>query len=438
MSVITFSYKESCGIELSQILTLAAAKNIETERSFLADLFQKRIFYQTAYASLAVPFDTAMQERVSEVVHQKQQLAPTVLVVVGIGGSSLGAKAVHQVVFGRLRVTKTEQIPGLYFAETVDADRMATILSVLEHELAAGNNVLINVVTKSGTTTETVANFYVILALLKKYRPNDYADLVVVTTDEDSPLWRMALHERFTCLEIPKMVGGRYSVFSPVGLFPLAMTGISMDALCAGARLMVDRCLSADKENNPALMSALIQYYHYQRGVSINDLFLFSVDLEALGKWYRQLMAESIGKEFDRQGKQVLMGITPTISLGSIDLHSVAQLYLGGPRDKCTTFVTVEKNAHSIVIPGEVPGLGGRTFSEVMNALSEGTKEAYLKNNRPFCSVVLPEKTEYYIGQFLQFKMIEVIYLGFLCNVDPFNQPNVELYKQEAQKLLRI
>ena len=147
-------------------------------------------------------------------------------------------------------------------------------------------------------------------------------------------------------------------------------------------------------------------------------------------------MAESIGKEFDRQGKQVLMGITPTISLGSIDLHSVAQLYLGGPRDKSTTFVTVEENECMVKVPEEAPGFSGHSFAEIMHALSEGTKEAYLKNSRPFCSVILPKKNEYSIGQFLQFKMMETIYLGFLCNVDPFDQPNVELYKREAQKLL--
>ena len=379
-----------------------------------------------------------MHKRVLEVVVQKRKLVPTVLVVIGIGGSSLGAKAVHQAIFGRLRTAVIPPVPVLYFAETVDPDRMMAILSVLEQELAAGNNVLINVVTKSGTTTETVANFYVIVEVLKKYRPDDYEELVVVTTDKDSPLWNVAQRELFTCLEIPKKVGGRYSVFSPVGLFPLVMTGVAVEELCAGARSMVTRCLDTELENNPAMMSALIQYYHYQRGVSINDLFLFSVDLEAMGKWYRQLMAESIGKEFDKQGKQVLMGITPTISLGSIDLHSVAQLYLGGPRDKCTTFVTVGKNTHNVVVPPQVLGLSGRSFSDIMHALSEGTKEAYLKNNRPFCSVIVPEKNEYYIGQFLQFKMIEVMYLGFLCNVDPFDQPNVEMYKRETQRILEI
>jgi glucose-6-phosphate isomerase len=436
MNDIVFSYQESCGIALTELSTLAVSKNIERERLKLLALFQKKELYHTSYASLAVPFDEQIKERVTAVATQKKKLKPTVLVVVGIGGSSLGAKAVYQAIFGRLRTAVGADVPLLYFAETVDADRMAAILSILEQELALGNNVLINVVTKSGTTTETVANFSVLVEMLKKYRPEDYAELVVVTTDKDSPLWHVGQHELFTCLEIPKMVGGRYSVFSPVGLFPLLMVGVSIEELCAGARSMVTRCLDTERDTNPAIISALIQYYHYQRGVSINDLFLFSVDLEAVGKWYRQLMAESIGKEFDKEGKQVLMGITPTISLGSIDLHSVAQLYLGGPRDKCTTFVTVKKNKHDVTVPSQVPGLAGCSFSTIMHALSEGTKEAYLKNGRPFCSVLVPEKTEYSIGQFLQFKMMEIMYLGFLCNVDPFDQPNVEMYKHEAQRIL--
>jgi glucose-6-phosphate isomerase len=436
MNDIIFSYKDTCGVSLPELLELASSKNIDTHRSLLATLMNTKTVSGTEYASLEMPFEDSRREHVIEVVAQKKKLRPTMLVVVGIGGSSLGAKAVQQAVFGRLRVKNNVTMPTLYFAETVDTDRMSSILSLLEQELARGKNILINVVTKSGTTTETLANFYVILGLLKKYRPVDYAELVVVTTDKDSFLWHMAQRELFTYLEIPKRVGGRYSVFSSVGLFPLLMVGIAIEELCAGARSMVKHCLNEDIENNPAIMSALIQYYHYERGVTINDLFLFSVDLEAVGKWYRQLIAESIGKEFDRQGKQVLMGITPTISLGSIDLHSVAQLYLGGPRDKCTTFVTVEKNDCVVRVPQEAPGLAGHSFSEIMHALSEGTKEAYLKNNRPFCSVVLPKKNEFSIGQFLQFKMMETIYLGFLCNVDPFDQPNVELYKREAHKLL--
>lgn len=435
---IVFSYEKSCDIVVAYDEAVRHGKDLEKERARLLQLFEENKIGCTEYASLAVPFDVDSRIKVQELVLQKRELQPTVVVVIGIGGSSLGAKAVHQAVFGRLRAHQQEATPALYFAETVDADRMAVILSVLERELMAGYAVLINVVTKSGTTTETLANFYVMIELLKQYRPLSYQELVIVTTDAESPLWQLGKSEGFSMLEIPKMVGGRYSVFSPVGLFPLSITGVNVDELCAGACAMVIRCLQQEFPTNPALMSALLHWSQYQQGITITDLFLFSVDLEAVGKWYRQLLAESIGKEFDKDGRQVLMGITPTVSLGSIDLHSVAQLSLGGPRDKFTTFVTVGKNKQTIVVPQSALTLAGRSFSEIMHALSEGTKEAYVKSKRPFCAVVLPEKNEFYVGQFLQFKMLEVMYLGFLCNVDPFDQPNVELYKQEACKLLRV
>jgi glucose-6-phosphate isomerase len=153
-------------------------------------------------------------------------------------------------------------------------------------------------------------------------------------------------------------------------------------------------------------------------------------------------MAESIGKEHNKNGDQVLAGITPTVSLGSVDLHSVAQLYLGGPRDKFTTFLTVSKSNQTVIIPdmpefkNQFPDFNNKTFSSIMDALVKGTQTAYLKNNRPFCSVVVPQKNEFFIGQFLQFKMMEIMYLGFLLHVDPFDQPNVELYKRETRTIL--
>ena len=435
MDTLTFSYRGTCGISLSHLHESARVTFIERERARLQEVVASGARYESPYASLHLPFDYAGMQRVQEVVERKKALAPTLLIVVGIGGSSLGAKAVLQAVQGRIP-SYAKYSSRVYFAETVDSDRMHTIFSILEHELSAGHNIIINVVTKSGTTTETIANFHVMLAALKKQRPATYRELVVVTTDKDSPLWHYGKQEGFALLEIPKLVGGRYSVFSPVGLFLCGMVGIDVAKLCAGAAHMIEQCINQDIEENPALMSALIHYSYYRQGVTISDLFLFSVDLEAVGHWYRQLLAESIGKEFDRDGNRVLVGITPTISLGSIDLHSVAQLYLGGPRDKFTTFVTVERSAHTVTVPQESPLFGGKTFVTIMHALSEGTQSAYLKNERPFCSVILPEKNEWYIGQFLQFKMIETMYLGFLLHVDPFDQPNVELYKQEAHRLL--
>ena len=436
MDDILFSYNDTCGVSFSKLSQIASLKNIESERVRLEESLRFSVNYNTVYASLQLPFDKDLLKQVNTTVQEKQRLRAQLLLVIGIGGSSLGAKAVLQAIQGRIVVPSKSDALRVYFAETVDSDRMHALLSICEQELLEGRNILVNVVTKSGTTTETIANFYVVIALLKRYRPKDYQQLVVVTTDQDSSLADYAQKEKFTMLEVPKLVGGRYSVFSAVGLFPLAMAGIDLVQLRAGACQMVQRCLDPILEKNPALMGALIHYYHYRHGIMMSDLFLFSVDLEALGKWYRQLLAESIGKEFDTQGKQVLVGITPTVSLGSIDLHSVAQLSLGGPRDKYTTFVTVQQTKHTIMIPEESSTCKDKTFSEVMNALVTGTKAAYLKNERPFCSIAFAKKNEWAIGQFLQFKMIETMYLGFLLDIDPFDQPNVELYKREAQKIL--
>ena len=149
------------------------------------------------------------------------------------------------------------------------------------------------------------------------------------------------------------------------------------------------------------------------------------------------MMGESIGKELNKSGERVLIGITPTVSLGTIDLHSVAQLYLGGPRDKFTTFVTVEAGHEEIKIPAEASCLQNKTLVQLMHAFVQGTQIAYQKNNRPFCTLTLPRKNEFFIGQFLQYKMLEIMYLGYLLEVNPFDQPNVELYKQEVKNILQ-
>ncbi len=163
--------------------------------------------------------------------------------------------------------------------------------------------------------------------------------------------WNFALEKGFDLLEIPKKVGGRYSVFSPVGLFPLGLLGVNIDQLLKGAYDMKSRCLDTNLLKNPAVISATLIYLHYKKGKNIHDLFLVGNDLESVGKWYRQLMGESIGKEFNKDKKRVFEGITPTVSLVSVDLHSMAQIYLGGPYDKFTTFVNVKQNNSDVVVP---------------------------------------------------------------------------------------
>jgi len=397
--------------------------------------------YETEYASLSLPSDVQMHSEVKKLIAQKKkELNPQVLVVIGVGGSNLGTIAVHQVLQGFLYNELSPKIK-LYFVDSIDADYTASVLHLVEQELKQNKNVLVNVVTKSGTTTETVVNFELFLQLLKKYKPNQYAQHIVATTDRGSKLWEWAQKEGVATLEVPKRAGGRYSVFSPVGLFPLGFVGVDIDQLCAGAQKMVEQSLQKDIEHNCAALSAATIFAAYKKGLTIHDTFLFSKDLRAVGEWYRQLVGESLGKKVDRAGAVVHAGITPTTSIGTVDLHSVLQLYLAGPRDKFTTFVTIE-NTNSLQVPqfeefeAFVAHVQGKPLQEIKKAIVQGVQRAYQHEKRPFGHIELPEKNEFCLGQFLQMKMVELMFLGYLMKVNPFDQPQVELYKKETREVL--
>lgn len=396
--------------------------------------------YEDDRASINLPVDSATVQQVLDVVNRKKDLNPNYIVVVGIGGSNLGTIAVFEAILGKKHNLK-HHWKKILFADTVDSDLLNDIKEIVEPVLKNNGNILLNVVSKSGSTTETIANFEVLLSLLQKYADKTQ-DFVVITTDHDSKLWHLAKEKGYDVLQIPKKVGGRFSVFSAVGLFPLALIGVDITRLLDGAKMMRSCCLSENIKDNPAARAAAISFFHYSNKKNIHDLFLFSDDLESVGKWYRQLFAESLGKEFNINDDRVFTGFTPTFSIGSTDLHSMAQLYLGGPFDKFTTFVHVENNKQKINLPKLkdydqlVSGIQGKNMKTIMNAIYEGVKTAFVKGNRPFVEVVLPDKSEESIGQFLQFQMMQTMLLGNLLEVNTFDQPNVESYKKETRSLL--
>lgn len=390
--------------------------------------------YAAPESSLNLPFDQGCLKKVAHLATQKKRLGVSGMIVVGIGGSNLGTMAVYQALYGNVG---NPDFP-LWWADTVDTDQIALLLKMVESRFQKGEKLLLSLISKSGTTTETIANGACFLEIFKKYFPTDCHKYVVVITDKDSALWKLAGQERFDCLDIPATVGGRYSVMSAVGLFPLACTGVDIASLHKGASDMVMESLDAQSD---ACRSALVIAHYYARGYFINDLFIFDAALESFGKWYRQLMGESIGKEKNLHGKTVHIGITPTVSMGSTDLHSVGQLYLGGPFDKLTTFVTVHDPVHAIKVPKNslsnlVAHIESKSLQQIMNAIVQGTQAAYAEHKRPFMSITLEQKNAYYMGQLLQLKMIEMMYLGALLEVNPFNQPNVELYKIQTRKIL--
>lgn len=389
--------------------------------------------YSQPYSLINLPADKKQIKMVKDLAATKLKLNPGLAVVVGIGGSNLGTQAIYQALYA----AKAARIP-LYFADTVDAESIGAILAKAEQSLKAGKNILVIAISKSGSTTETIANFECFLALLIKYQPKEYQKSVVVITDKDSLFWNLADSKNFDLLEIAKEIGGRFSVMSPVGLFPLAIAGVDIEQLCAGAQEITASCIQAE-DTNPAFTFASVLADQYAKGIMIHDLFVFSLALEGLGKWQRQLLAESLGKPSE-QGKP--LGITPTVSVGSTDLHSVGQLYLGGPKARVTTFVWVKNPEASIRVPDMpefntlVPHLQKKSLHAIMEAIFKGTQQAYADAQCAFMTIMMPEKNAFYIGQFLQMQMIATIYLGALLKVNTFDQPQVELYKRNTRKIL--
>jgi glucose-6-phosphate isomerase len=397
----------------------------ENDRSSCAGSYKDQLLF------MKVPADQQAREQIVAVVAEKRALKPAAVVVVGIGGSNLGTQAVYEALRGGLQA----ETPAAYWADTLDNDALVALKQCLEDLWKTGKTVLLVVISKSGTTLETSLNAAALFELLKKHRPNDYARYLICITGHNSPLWQTGKTLGCATLEIPRAVEGRYSVFSAVGLVPLGLLGIDIDQFCAGARDAAASDVALDDHNYAALGASILASWN-DAGYVVHNLFVFDAAYEALGKWHRQLLAESLGKRLDCAGNVVERGLLPIVSLGTVDLHSMVQFYLGGPRTVGTTFVTVapqqptQRIAHNEFSPGETPEV-----PVLMHAIFCGVQRAYQQEARPFVTIAL-EKSAYDLGYFMQTKMIETVLLGFLLRVNPFDQPEVELYKREVRNCL--
>ncbi len=379
-------------------------------------------------ADVNLPLDSNQLNVVQAAVELKKRLHPQLIVVVGIGGSNLGTMAVQEALLGKN--WNLHNTPRILYADTVDPDSLQVIIEEMQNVLRQGQQILLNVITKSGSTTETIANFEVLINVLKKHR-KDAEKYVVVTTEKNSKLWNLAVKNNFSALEIPQNVGGRYSVFSPVGLFPLGLLGINLKELLDGAAEMRGKCLADYNKNIAAIGASLL--FNHSKERNIYDTWLFATDFESLGIWHRHLLAESCGKD----GK----GLTPTVSIGSTDLHSMAQLDLAGPQDKFTNFVFTHFD-NTLKVPyypeygALVPDLQKKELNHIMHAIKSGTMMAYKKGKRPYTETRLDGKNAASIGAFMQLKMMETILFAKLLGVNAFDQPAVEMYKKETRRLL--
>jgi len=380
-------------------------------------------------SSIVLPFLSESHANILALTKKYRTKKLKYVVVIGIGGSNLGTKAIYDA----LRPFPSSNDCQLLFLETVSP---AALLSTAAHLKSLGDPeaFVLVAISKSGGTTETMANLEALLNALKSKSVPHLESRCVVISDEGSKFWMAAQEKKMDCLAIPATVGGRYSVFSAVGLFPLALVGFNIKTLLDGAKAAV-------AQQTHSLASANATFAHLQKGRTIHNTFFFAPELESLGKWYRQLMGESIGKEKDLAGKTVHTGITPIVSIGSTDLHSMAQLYFGGPDDKFTNLISVRVSASvpvpkNLLFPKLVDHLAGKSFNELMQAIVGGVSATYKKLNRPFISIEFDRIDEKELGYYMQFRMIEMMYLARLLNVNAFDQPNVEQYKEETRKLL--
>jgi len=366
------------------------------------------------------------------------------LVILGIGGSALGGIALHRGLhhpfYNLLSIEERKGYPRLFFADNIDPDGFQALLDILEIR-----KTLFNVISKSGETAETMSQFLIVHNLLRKHLgEEEYGKHLIITTDREKGRLREILRkEHFLSFIIPDGVGGRFSIFTPVGLLPATMTGIDIEELLAGAAFMDKRCQSEVVWENPAYMMALLLYLSdVQKGKSMCVFMPYVDALKDVADWFRQLWAESLGKRFSLTGEMIETGPTPIKALEVTDQHSQLQLYIEGPHNKVIVFAKVTSYQYEVPIPkdySDIEGvgyLGGHTLSELIQAERSATEHVLTNNKRPNLTITLPVVNAFTLGQLFFLLEVATAFTGGLYSINPFDQPGVEEGKKFAYGLM--
>ncbi len=362
------------------------------------------------------------------------------VLVLGIGGSALGARALLQALrrpmWNEWDDEGREFFPRLTILDNVDPTTVHAALQRIDPR-----RVLVNVISKSGGTAETMAQYLVVHAWLENALGSAAHRHLVFTTDpERGALREIAARDGVATLSIPPDVGGRFSVLSPVGLLPAALVGVDVAALLGGARRAVERADADDLLRNPAALYAALHWAaDTDLGARIDVLMPYTDRLRDTAEWYRQLWAESLGKRVDREGRVVHTGPTPVAAVGATDQHSQVQLFMEGPFDKVITFAVVDDLGEDVPIPpaedllgsrplpAELSYLAGHTLGELLRAEYEATAAALAQAGRMSCTLRLPDLGAQTMGELLMFYQLATGYAGAWYGIDPFDQPGGEL-----------
>ena len=379
--------------------------------------------------------DTIDPNIISSIEADVARLSPKIklFVVIGIGGSYLGARAVIEALQSEFAAAIPSQRPFIVYAgHTLSEDYYHQLIELLDaYDYATV------VISKSGTTTEPAVAFRVVKAhMVSKYGADEASHRIIAITDAHrGALHDIAVKEKYPMYVIPDNVGGRFSVLTPVGLLPIAMAGYDIRALLQGARDMRNVCIENDSfDKNPALLYAALRNILYRKGKKVEMLVNFLPNLKYISEWWKQLYGESEGKD----GK----GILPHSLSFTTDLHSMGQYVQDGERLMFETFISVDAPSHSVSIPMDEQNLDGinylvgKSLKEINHNAELGTVVAHCNGGVPAIRIVLPRVDEYVLGQLIYFFEFACGVSGYTLDVNPFDQPGVEAYKKNMFILL--
>ncbi len=349
------------------------------------------------------------------------------LVVLGIGGSALGARAIQEALVDYSAKNECDVV----FADNIDPLLMARLVDSLDLRSTA-----FNVISKSGGTVETLAQFLIIANLLKKeLGEENYRERVIITTDPEKGVLREIVREEgISSLEVDPKIGGRFSVLTPVGLFPAECMGIDSGRILDGAQGFLSAVDKKEWRGNPAYLYGALQYIAAtSKNRNISVIMPYSGRLSCFAQWYCQLWAESLGKKGDAHPEEEGgVGQTPVAAVGVTDQHSQLQLYMEGPHDKVITFLRVEDHEADVIIPRvygdrqSLDYLGLKGLGDLFDAERAATEAALARQGRLSMTLAVPNISPETLGVLFSFFQTATAFSGYLYGIDPFDQPGVE------------
>lgn len=383
------------------------------------------------WVNLPFDYDKAEFARIKAAAG-KIQSDTDVLIVIGIGGSYLGARAAIEFLKGPYYNAVRKDVPEIYFAgNSISGSTLSDLLKICE-----GKRVSVNIISKSGTTTEPAVAFRVFRKLLEdRYGEAEAAKRIYCTTDKSrGTLKALADEKGYECFVVPDDVGGRFSVLTAVGLLPIAAAGCDIDALMAGAQKAVADYNKEDIAENPCYQYAALRNAFYRKGKSVELLVSYEPRFTMMAEWFKQLFGESEGKDNK--------GLFPASVTFSTDLHSMGQFVQDGSRIMFETVVTIDDNGSDVVIEKEendgdgLNFLAGKTMSYVNQKAFEGTVLAHTDGGVPNLVISIDRADEENLGRLIYFFERACAVSGYMLGVNPFDQPGVESYKKNMFALL--